>query len=225
MTTFRNSLKLFISCSLIITSCLTAKKVDRQVAKQYEEISQTQKKKSNENIFVNSELITSDSKIYTSETKTSHVLPLIIYNQWDYKNTCTLNPQIPINNFISTVHAAANKGLRDKISGQKLELNVVKIPNIFAIDDKAHLIFFGYAFGWDDVSIMADNIDMVVTYKLSRDNAEPEKGTITIPYIYDKTKLGMFKSWKKATAEYLEQYDSNITEMSKAFVQKLMMQI
>ena len=72
---------------------------------------------------------------------------------------------------------------------------------------------------------MADNIDMVVTYKISKDNVETKRGTITIPYIYDKKKLGMFKSWKKATTEYIGQYDSNITEMSKSFVQKLLTEI
>ena len=225
LKTFKTTLKLFIASSLILTSCLTAKKVDKQVAKQYGEISQPKKKKSHENIFITSSLITSDNKISTSETKTSNVLPFIIYNQWDYKNTCTLNPQIPINNFISTVQISANKGLREKLSGQKLELTVDKIPNIFAIDDKAHLIFFGYAVAWDDVSIMSEKIDMVIIYKLSKDGSEIKKGTITIPYIYDKQRLGMFKSWKKATTEYLEQYDTNITEMSKSFVQKLLTEI
>ena len=225
MKTFKTNLKLFIASSIILTSCLTAKKVDKQVAKQYGEISQPKKKQANDNIFVTSSLITSDSKISTSETKTSHVLPLIIYNQWNYTNTCKINPQIPINNFISTVQTTSNKNLRDKISGQKLELNVDKIPNVFAIDDKAHLIFFGYAFGWDNVSIMSDKVDMVVTYKLSKDGSETKKGTITIPYIYDKQKLGMFKNWKKATTEFLEQYDLNITEMSKSFVQKLATEI
>ena len=206
MTTLKESLKVLVACSFMLTSCLTAKKVDNQVAKLFGEIPQQQKKKSNETIFITSSLITSDSKISTSETKTSDVLPLFFYNQWDYKNTCTLNPQIPINNFIKTVQSVANKELRSKLNGQKLEINIDKIPNVFAIDDKAHLIFFGYAFGWDDVSIMADNIDMVVTYKISKDNVESKRGTITIPYIYDKKKLGMFKSWKKATTEYLVPY-------------------
>ena len=225
MKTLKTNLKLFIASSVILTSCLTAKKVDKEVAKQYGEISQPKKKQANDNIFITSSLITSDSKISTSETKTSHVLPFIIYNQWNYTNTCTINPQIPINNFISTVQTTSNKKLRDIISGLKLELSVDKIPNIFAIDDKAHLIFLGYAFGWDNVSIMSDKIDMVVTYKLSNDGLETKKGTITIPYIYDKQKLGMFKNWKNATIEFLEQYNLNITEMSKSFVQKLVTEI
>ena len=175
--------------------------------------------------MVSSKLITSDSKISTSETKKSHVLPLIIYNQFNYTNTCTLNPQIPINNFTSTVLSASSKSLIDKINGQILELSVKQIPNIFAIDDKAHLIFFGYALGWDDVSIMSDKVDMVVNYKLSKNGAETKKGSITVPYIYDKQKLRMFKNWKKATNEFLDQYDLNITEMSKSFIQKLVLEI
>ena len=35
----------------------------------------------------------------------------------------------------------------------------------------------------------------------------------------------MFKSWKKATDEFLDQYDLNITEMSKSFIQKLASEI
>lgn len=225
MKTLQISLSLFIACSIILTSCLTAKKVDRQVAKKYDEISQSKKKQTKENILITSKLITSNNKISTSETKTSHVLPLIIYNQWNYTNTCTLNPQIPINNFTSTVLSASGKGLREKIIGQTLELSVEQIPNIFAIDDKAHLIFFGYAVGWDDVSIMSDKVDMVVNYTLLKDGAEIKKGSITVPYVYDKQKLGMFKSWKKATDEFLDQYDLNITEMSKSFVKKLATEI
>ena len=106
-----------------------------------------------------------------------------------------------------------------------MELSVEKIPNVFAIDDKAHVIFFGYAVGWDDVSIMSDKVDLVVNYKLLKDGAETKKGSITVPYIYDKEKLGMFKSWKKATDEFLDQYDMNITEMSKSFVKKLVSEI
>ena len=225
MKTLQINLNLLIACSIIFTSCLTAKKVDRQVAKKYDELSPSTKKQTKENILITSKLITSDNKISTSETKTSNVLPLIVYNRWNYTNTCTLNPQIPINNFTSTVLSASSKGLRDKIIGQTLELSVEKIPNVFAIDDKAHVIFFGYAVGWDDVSIMSDKVDLVVNYKLLKDGAETKKGLITVPYIYDKEKLGMFKSWKKATDEFLDQYDMNTTEMSESFLKKLVSEI
>jgi hypothetical protein len=202
---------------------LKTKKVDKQVAKQYGDNQQTQRKKTNDFISVTSSLTSNADKISTTETNTSNVLPLLIYWSWDYKNTCTLNPQIPINNFTTTV--LANKGLKAKLNGQKLELSVDKIPNKFSIDDKSHLIFLIYAFAWDDISIKAENIDMLVSYRVSKDNVETKRGIITIPYNNHKKNLGMFKSWKKATSEYLDQYDVNITSMSKLVVDELIKEI
>ena len=209
----------------ILTSCLTAKKVDKQVAKQYADKQQGQRKKQTDLISITSPLISTDNRISTSETKTSKMLPLLLYWSWDYKNTCTLNPQIPINNFTATVLNYAGRRLNDKIKGQKLELVVDKIPNQFAIDDKAHLIFFGYAFGWDNVSIKAESMDIVVSYSLSKDNLEVKKGVISIPNFNDKRNLGMFTSWKKATTEYLDQYDQNIATLSKLVVDKLVSEL
>jgi hypothetical protein len=215
----KTNLIFFIIYASVLTSCLTAKMVDKQVAKQYNDNPKTQSKKQNELISVTSSLISGNYQVSTTETKTSNVLPLLLYWSWDYKNTCTLNPQIPINNFTKTV--LANKGLRAKLNGQKLELTVEKIPNKFVILDKAHLIFIIYAIGWDNVSIKAENMDMVVSYRLLNGNEEAKKGIITIPYNNDKMKLGMFKSWKKATSEYLDQYDANIISMSKLVVENL----
>ena len=59
----------------------------------------------------------------------------------------------------------------------------------FAIDYKAHLIFFGYAYGWDNVSIKATDMEMIVSYRVLKDNAEIKKGSIAIPAFNDKKKL------------------------------------
>lgn len=213
-----------LSCCLF-TGCLTSRKVDKQVAKQYSGLQQPAKKKQSDFITITSPLLTDDQRISTTETRTSDLLPLLIYWQWDYKNTCTLNPQIPVNNLAATVVRLANKGLKDKLDGRKIELSVNQVPNKFAIDDKAHLIFVGYAFGWDNVSIKAESMDMIVAYTVTKDNAIVKKGTIDIPYGNDKKKLGMFKSWKKATSEYLDQYDANIIAMSKEVVDELVKEL
>ena len=219
MKALKTNLIFFIVYTSFLSGCLTAGKVDHQVAKQYIDNQRTPSKKQNDLISVTSSLITGNNQISTTETKTSNVLPLLVYWSWDYKNTCTLNPQIPINNFTKTV--LVNKGLKAKLNGQKLALTVEQIPNKFAILDKAHLIFLIYAFGWDNVSIKAENMDMVVSYRLLSDTMEVKKGIITIPYNNDKMKLGMFKSWRKATSEYLDQYDANIASMSKLFAEQL----
>lgn len=225
MQPLKTNIKLFFVFTTFLTGCLTAAKVDKQVAKQYDGRLTPQKKKQVDYISVTSGLVSDNSDISATESKTSHLLPLLVYWQWDYKNTCTLNPQIPVNNFTATVLGLANRGLKDKLNGQKLELSVDRIPNKFAIDDKAHLIFLIYAFGWDKVSIKAETMDMVVSYKVLKDNVETKRGVITIPYGNDKKNLGFFKSWKKATSEYLDQYDANITAQSKLVVDKLLKEL
>ncbi len=206
---------------VVLTSCLTATKVDRQVAKQYAEKQESQRKKQNDFILITTTLVANDDRISSSETKTSKVLPLILYWSWDYKNTCTLNPKIPINIFTATMQSYGSRKLNAKLKDQKLELVVQKVPNQFAIDDKAHLIFFGYAYGWDNVSIKGERMDMVVSYKLLKDNLELKSGTISIENFDDKKNIGMFTSWKKATTESLDQYDQNIATLTKLVVDKL----
>lgn len=206
---------------VVLTSCLTAKKVDRQVAKQYADKQEGQRKKQNELISIPTSLIPSDDRLSSSETKTSKLLPLVFYWSWNYTNTCTLNPKVPINNFAATMQSYGSRKLNEKLKGQKLELIIHKIPNKFAIDDKAHLIFFGYAYGWDNVSIKGEKMDMVVSYTLLKDNLEIKHGTISIENFDDKKNIGMFTSWKKATAEYLDQNDQNIVTLTKLVVDKL----
>lgn len=218
------NVKILVLCIALFSGCLTSKKVDRQVAKQYTDIPEPKKNKP-EDIITISTTLPSVGKISETVTKTSKMLPLIFYWQWNYDNTCTLNPQIPINNFSSTVLSQLNKGLQQKLNGQKLELSVDEIPNKFAINDRAHLIFVIYAFGWDNVTIKTLNSNLIVSYRIIKENTATKKGTITIPYADDKQALGMFKSWKTATGEYLDAYDANITAMSKLFVEKLLKEL
>ncbi|HEY5367753.1 MAG TPA: hypothetical protein VIJ75_02080 [Hanamia sp.] len=205
---------------VLFTSCLTSKKVDRQVTKYYSDVPEIKKKKQDGNISITSSLENTNGQISTTETKTSNMLPLIVYWKWDYTNTCTLDPQIPINNFKKTVDTYAKKGLIAKLAGQNLELSIDKIPHKFQLLDKAHLIPF--IVGWDDVSIKASDMEMTVSYRVLKDNVEMKKGIISIPSFNDKESLGMYKSWKKATNEYLTQFDENISTMSKLVVDKLM---
>lgn len=66
---------------------------------------------------------------------------------------------------------------------------------------------------------------MIVSYKLMQDNNEIKKGTITIPNMDKTMGLKMFESLKKRTWKYLDQYDENITVMSKLCVDKVMTEI
>jgi len=152
---------------------------------------------------------------------------LLFYWQWDYKNTCTLNPRIAINDFSTTVGSyAGKKGLKQKLHGQRLQLSVDQVPNTFAIDDKGHMIWVLYAFGWDDLTVQPQKTELVVSYKLLQpDGTEVKKGVITIPDSDKGVQLAMFQSLRKKTGQYLDQYDAQLTVMSKAVVDKLMLEL
>lgn len=217
---------LFLSITSL-TSCLTGKKLDRYVQQQFPEMQSLQKKKTNETVAVTSTLIaTTDDKTSTSESKTVGFLPLIVYWRWDYKNTCTLNPLIPISTFSKSFTVAVNKGLKDKLAGKRIELSVEKIPNQFAIDDIGHSIFLGfYAINWDNVYIKTENKELVVAYKVIENGVLIKNGTIELSYADDKKRLGLFKSWKSATSEYLSQYDLNIATLAKQAAEKLIKEL
>ena len=205
----------------LLTSCIGPKKINNWVARQYDEVPTAPKKKS-DYITITSNLASTDDKISTTEKNTSHVLPLIVYWQWDYKNTCTLNPQIPVNNFKKTVSSYANKGLKQKLNGQRIELTIEKIPNTFALDDYGHVVWVIYAFTWEKVSIQPSKNDLVVSYKVIKDdNTITKSGLISVANRDKGVTLEMFQSLKKRTWVYLSDYDDNITSMSKSVVDKI----
>jgi hypothetical protein len=207
------------------SSCLGPKKIDKWVSKKYgDSIAISKKKsdfisvKSNQTFRINTPSIT--------EKRTSNILPLLFYWQWDYKNTCTLNPQIAVNNFTSTVATYANKTLKEKLNGKRIEFTIENIPTVFALDDKAHLVWFIYAYGWDDFSIQPQKTDMVVSYKIfNTDNTEAKNGTIKIPDINKGFALRMFQSLRNKTWEHLDQYNSNITLMSRQVIDQLIKEL
>lgn len=223
----RNCKLLFLFAIITsLTSCLNGKKLDRYVQQQFPKMQSLQKKKANETIVINSPLITADDKTSVSDNKTVSFLPLIVYWRWDYKNTCVLNPLIPISNFSKSFTVALNKGLKDKLASKHIELSIEKIPNQFAIDDIGHSIFLGfYAINWDNVYIKTENKELVLSYKVIENGIAVKNGVIQLDYADDKKRLGYFKSWKTATSEYLSQYDLNISALAKQAADKLIKEL
>ena len=214
-------------CLLIVpfSSCLGPKKLNKWVAQQYGAVPVPSKKK-NDGIVISSTIPTMGDQLSNTENKTSQVLPLIFYWQWDYKNTCTLYPQIEINNFTNTVLTYSNKGLKQKLNGGHIELVIEKIPTTFALDDKGHLIWLIYTFGWEFLSVKPEDKDMIVSYKLfGRDNSPLKSGRISITNSDKGVSIGKFQSMKKKTFQYLDQYNESITLMSKTIVDKIIVEL
>jgi hypothetical protein len=203
-----------------LASCLNPHMINKWVVHHYQPEATEPVKRKNEQIVIVSKL--HEMGLHPSETekKWSHVLPLIVYWHFDYRNTCTLNPQIAVNNFGSSVSAYGGSRLKAKMNGRHLELTIEQIPNVFLLDDKGWLVF--PVFGVETLSIQPTVMDLIVSYRLfDSNNTEVKTGTISIGDPDKAVGLKMFHSLKKMTWEYLDHYDGNITSMSRRFIDKL----
>lgn len=211
---------LLVAASL--SGCLTSRKIDKFVAKEYGNRLPPLSRQKNKDIHITSAIPANAGQISHTIAKTSQMLPLLFYWQWDYKMTCTLNPAIPIHYFTNTVFSRARRDLNQKLDGRRLELHIEQLPNIFSWDDKAHFVWvILYGFGWDKVSIQPGVKDMIVSYKLLQNDQVLKSGEITIPDNEGNRRVRMFQSWKNATAGYIAQYNHDIPEMTRLLVRKL----
>lgn len=205
---------------LIFSGCLTAKNLDKFVASQYNnELPKPGKKKKTE-IEVISSIPTDSVQISTTVHKTDKFLPLLVYWKYDHQQSCSLNPAIAVTNFSNALNAAATKGLIDKLNGGRLELTVEQAPSAFSVVAKENMIWVIYAFSWAKVYIQPDMKDLIVAYKVTG-TAGDKAGRITVKNTDKNKGFRFFQSWKSATSEYLSDYNSSFTGMTKTFVSQL----
>jgi hypothetical protein len=216
----------FLFASMIfLSSCLTSKKMDAFISDQYNnEIPKVNKRKQAADITFSSALPSATADISTTESHTK-VLPLIVYWVIDDRHTCSLNSGIAAADFANEVNKLANKGLNQKLDGEKLELTVEQAPATFALVDKTHAIWLIYAIHWDKVYIEPQAKDLVVSYKLLKNDSTLKTGLITIKNTENNKNLRFFQSWKSAISEHLADYDTNVSAMTNQFVDQLMQQL
>ena len=203
------------------SSCLTAKKLDKYVAAQYNnELPKPIKRKKPE-IEVTPANTGGQTTISTSVHQTDKFLPLIVYWKYDHRQTCTLNPAIPIVNFENAMYSLPTKNLIGKLNGRKVELTVQKAPAAFSIVMKENAIWVIYVFDWAKVYIEPDTSDLVVSYKLLDGNKQVKTGTITVKNTEKNKGIRFFQSWKSATSEHLDEYNTNFTSMTKSSINQL----
>ena len=207
---------------VLFCSCSASKRIDRLVASQYNNQLPVRDKKNEPAITIRSSAENPFSSISLTETKTSHMLPLVLYWQWDYKNTCTLNTAIPVSIFTKTMNLQFARRLLQKLDGQQLELTIEEMPKRFAYDDKAHLIFLLYAIQWDKISVQPENGNLVVSYKTLQNGQVLKTGKIEIQNHERDRGLRFFQSWKSAISEYLADYNANMTLLTRDFGNRLL---
>ena len=205
-----------------LPGCLTPAKVDGWIAEEYP--STPSKPKTSDYISAKTVIDYHSTVPSITHKEKNKVLPFIIYWRMESALTSTLNESIPFNIFNSSlINYASSKHLKDKLNGQKVELSIEKLPTSFSWTGVDHIIFLGIWYvEWSAVFIQPHNEDMVVSYRVLRDNQETKKGIITIKDLNQRMFLKMFHySGKKFLDRYLEAYNSNLQTMSRQFVDRL----
>ena len=200
--------------------------MDAFISEQYNnEIPRVNKRRQPAEIVYSSTLPSTPTDISTTESQTK-ILPLIVYWNIEERKTCSLNSGIATADFENTINKIANKGLKQKLNGEKLELTVEKAPANFALVDKTHAIWLLiYAIHWEKVYIEPQATDLVVSYKLSKNDSTIKTGLITIKNTQQNRNLRFFQSWKSAVSENLSDYDNNVAAMTKQFADQLIQQL
>lgn len=207
----------------ICPGCHTAKKMDVYVAEQYNNQLPGPDRKKNAAISVSSAIPFSPEKaISVTKTKTSKVVPLIVYWSYDYRHTCSLNPAIAVGNFTSVIHQQTAKMVQ-KLNGRQLELTVEQVPNAFALADKGWIILI--AIHWDKLFVDPDGKDLIVSYKIKEGETGVKEGRITVNNDEKAHGRRFAQSWKSSISEYLQQYNADVSAMSKSFVNKLLLEL
>jgi len=113
--------------------------------------------------------------------------------------------------------------LKQKLNGQQLELTIEQVPASFAIVDKGVVLLL--LLQLDKYYVEADPKDIIVSYKVLRNGEATKTGKITIDNIQRNKPMGIFQSWKGATNQFLERYNADLTEMSRAIVNRLLAEL
>ncbi len=206
--------------SILLSGCLTSAKLDKYVAKQYNNELPKVTKKKKEGIEVTTALKEGDLHISNTTYKTDKLLPLIVYWKYNHRQSCSLNSKIAMTHFTNAVYSQATKTFTDKLNGRKLELTLDQAPTTFSLVAKENMIWLIYAFSWAKFYVEPDKKDLIVSYKLSGTEGE-KTGKITVKNNDSNVGLRYFQSWKSATSEYLTFYNSNMNYLASSFMKEL----
>ena len=104
-----------------------------------------------------------------------------------------------------------------------LELTINKIPATFSLhqDDRVYYFILFYI-NSENIYLLPEKKELTIGYKITRSNSEIKTGELTIPDQNKIQKTRFMESMKKATSEYLSEYDDNIRAMAKTAVDKLL---
>ncbi len=214
---------LFIGTVILLIGCIGTKKFSSFVEPKFP---QNETTLTNDNfIFDLSELQPTPQTITSTKLK-SQFIPAIFYWQLDNRIQCHINPVVVGQSFQENfLYYADSLSIYKKLQKQKVEIKLEKIPTSFVWTHEWDLIFLLVAYGYMDLeAIFPQDQDLVVSYKLTQNGLTSKDGKLTVSN-KDVSIGNIWKSTKKFTWLYINQFKQNNKKMAKEIVEKLMTEI
>jgi hypothetical protein len=213
------TLAFIILTSSLLTSCVGVKKYTRFAEAKIEAIKTAT---ISENItFDLSELENKNAKV-TSTTLKSQFIPAILYWQWNNTIKCEINPRLVGEYFREDFLAFADTlNMYEKLEGRELEVKIEKIPTRFLYVNKGHTFILLYLYTVSSLTIIyPQKEDLVVSYKLTENGSIIKEGSLTVKN-KDQAINNKFKSTKKFTWQYIDQFKENNRKLTNELVDML----
>lgn len=215
------SLCFFLFCLLSLSSCLNSKRIDKTITKYYNDNPIPRKVKPVENISISSPLSTGGPPSATTG-KTYNWLPLVVYLEFDYAMTCTLNPEHAITVYSNALYKYASKKLSKTLGGKQLKISIEKVPQQFLVLDEAHMIFLGIAaISWDKITISSISNMLAVQYQVLENGKEIRSGSLTATMPDYKVRMKRPTVTKDDIGDFVTNYEKNISVLSQRMADQL----
>jgi hypothetical protein len=207
----------------LLTSCIGTKKFTGFVEPKFQD---KQLISTNENIIFDLTGLENTSASITSTKVKSQFIPAILYWQWNNTIKCEVNPTIVGQSFQENfLRYSDTLKVKEKLQGRKLEMKIEKIPNSFVYTHKGNSIILIIAYTVSDLeAIFPQEQDLVVSYKITENGSTIKDGKLTVSN-KDQPIKNVWKSTKKFTWLYVDQFKQNTKIMTKEIVEKLITEI
>lgn len=207
----------------LLTSCIGTKKFTGFVEPKFQD---KQLISTNENIIFDLTGLENTSASITSTKVKSQFIPAILYWQWNNTIKCEVNPTIVGQSFQENfLRYSDTLKVQEKLQGRKLEMKVEKIPNSFLYTHKGNSVILIIAYTVSDLeAIFPQEQDLVVSYKLTKNGLTIKEGKLTTSN-KDQPIKNVWKSTKKFTWLYIDQFKQNNKILTKEIIEKLMTEI
>ncbi len=211
-----------ITFGLLLTSCISTQKFNEIVLQKYTQDTTIQEIPKSNYISFNLSKIPENPTLVKSKNLKSIFIPAVIFWQWENTISWELNPRKYGNFFCAELSQYADSiNLEYRLDGKKIEIILENIPNRFIYTHKGYTVILIISYLYNDIeAIFPEKQELRLTYKLYSDTTTIKENTIYFEYP-DKPLVNVWKSTKKLTWTYIDQYEFYLKKLSQIVTQEI----